>query len=209
MFEDTFIEQEREARKEQQVIPEYLIYEMDEGKPIYYRGYKEVLAGTKTFEEIMGSSILHAVLVNLISQYFNNILNGKYAALTGEMGLQLKYKSHRALDIGIYEKKELLKNREAIVDKYASFSPKYIIEIDTKAAFDENNKPPEYYFRKTQQLLDFGAEKVIWFYTNDEKFMLAEKGKKRWEIGDWSENIFVEEGVVLNVGNLIDSFYGE
>ena len=33
-----------------QEIPSYLIYEMDDGKPIYYKGYKEVLAGTKDFD---------------------------------------------------------------------------------------------------------------------------------------------------------------
>lgn len=24
-------------------VPDYLVYEMDEGQPIYYRGYKEVI----------------------------------------------------------------------------------------------------------------------------------------------------------------------
>lgn len=37
-------------------IPKSLIYEEYDGKPMYYRGYKEVMNGLKTHEEIMGES---------------------------------------------------------------------------------------------------------------------------------------------------------
>jgi hypothetical protein len=47
-------------------VPSTLIYEMDEGKPIYYRGYKDVLNKTKTLEQIMGTSILQSLLIELI-----------------------------------------------------------------------------------------------------------------------------------------------
>ena len=50
----------RKTRK----IPEYLIYEMDEGKPIYYRGYKEYLQGQRALEEIMSSSYIQSFLVS-------------------------------------------------------------------------------------------------------------------------------------------------
>ena len=39
-------------------IPQTLVYEMIDGTPVYYRGYQEVLAGSKKIEEIMGSSVL-------------------------------------------------------------------------------------------------------------------------------------------------------
>ena len=44
-------------------IPKSLIYEEYEGKPLYYRGFKEVMEGTKTFDEIMGQSDRQAILV--------------------------------------------------------------------------------------------------------------------------------------------------
>lgn len=50
-------------------VPEALIYEMDEGTPIYYRGYREVLSGAKTTEQVMGSGILQAVLIELIKDF--------------------------------------------------------------------------------------------------------------------------------------------
>ncbi len=39
-------------------IPESLVYERLDGQPIYYQGYRDVMAGRKTIEEIIGSSTL-------------------------------------------------------------------------------------------------------------------------------------------------------
>ena len=35
-------------------VPRHLIYEIMDGKPIYYKGYWDVLSGKKTASEIMG-----------------------------------------------------------------------------------------------------------------------------------------------------------
>lgn len=206
MFEDTFVKHEDDEMILE--IPEELIYEVDEGKSIYYRGYREVMEGTKTIEQIMGSSILHAIILKVVEQFFETILNGKYVALTGELGLKFAKKSSRNIDIGVFEKKELLKRRKTITNNYGTFPPKYVIEIDTKAEIKEDETPADYFFKKTEQLLDFGVEKVIWFFTDTQKFMVSEKGK-RWEIGDWSENIHLEEDVSLNLESLIELFYQE
>ena len=44
-----------------------LIYEMDNGVPIYYRGYKEVLNYTKTVEEIIGSSFMQSSIITQLA----------------------------------------------------------------------------------------------------------------------------------------------
>ncbi|GAB3641155.1 hypothetical protein GCM10027423_17910 [Spirosoma arcticum] len=51
-------------------MPESLIYEVLDGRPLYYQGYRDVLAGHKTTEEIRGSSTLQWVLVS----YFMKIM---------------------------------------------------------------------------------------------------------------------------------------
>lgn len=48
------------------LVPEALIYEMVDGQPIYYRGWREVLNNEKTLEQIMPSSLLQAYLVGEI-----------------------------------------------------------------------------------------------------------------------------------------------
>ncbi len=81
------------SSKKSQHIPDYLIYEMDEGKPIYYRGYKTVLKGEKTPEEIMGSSYFQSTLIELIKDYLKIQLGKKYFILASELGLLFKKKS--------------------------------------------------------------------------------------------------------------------
>jgi len=48
------------TQKPAEKVPDHLIYEIIDGKPIHYRGYREVMAGKKTFSEIRGSSTLQA-----------------------------------------------------------------------------------------------------------------------------------------------------
>ena len=56
----TTVKQRKLARK----VPEYLIKEVLDGIPIYYKGYKAVLRKEKTLESIMGASGLHVIIVS-------------------------------------------------------------------------------------------------------------------------------------------------
>jgi len=85
-----------------QVIPDSLIYEMDEGTPIYYRGYKEVLNKTKTAEQIIGSSALQSLLITLILKHLIANLKNNYLPLSSELGFKFKKNSWRSLDIAIF-----------------------------------------------------------------------------------------------------------
>ena len=54
-------------------VPDYLIYEIMDGKPIYYRGFREVLSGKKQAEEIMGSSLLQSYIVTYLTSKIINL----------------------------------------------------------------------------------------------------------------------------------------
>ena len=108
------------------------------------------------------------------------------------------------MDIAIYPKKTL--QRLELVDEYLSIPPKIVLKVDAKAHF-ENASDADYYFQhKTDQLLDFGVERVIWIYTRTEKFMIAEKDK-RWEMANWKEDLEIMDGIVVNIPKLIEQFY--
>ena len=107
-----------------------MIYEILDGKPIYYKGYEEVMNGTKTIEEVRGSSNLQSTIVEyLLMVLFKSIDLTKYRVLTNETGLHLSKKNNLSGDIVIYDK-SVLPVRSA--DKhYISVPPKIQLEIDT------------------------------------------------------------------------------
>ena len=188
------------------VVPDHLVYEMDEGKAIYYHGYQDVLNQTKTSEQIMGSSVLQSLIIELIKDYLKPLFGKEYVILSSEIGLQFSKKSWRSADIAVFLKKELLASH--IKNNYASIPPVLVIEVDTKAALQDIPHPEQYYHRKTDQLLDFGVKQVLWIFTSTEKFMLAEQ-KKRWETGNWVEDLILHSDITLNIHNLIQEFTAE
>jgi Uma2 family endonuclease len=180
-------------------IPHYLIYEIMDGKPIYYEGFREVLSNKKTFEEIMGSSRLQSRIIAVIVKDLNIRLSDDFEALSNEFGIHLDHKNNLCGDIGIFESSLFSDTMDE--DKYFDIPPKIVIEIDTKAAFEFIDEGG-YYHKKTQKLLDFGVEKVIWFYTKSQKVMIAQK-EKSWTIDDWNKNIEVMPDLDLCLTDLM------
>jgi len=191
------------TKKERKIkrVPKELIYEMRYGSPIYYRDYDKVLSGEKSLEEVMGSSTLQSILIALIVGYLYFIFdNLKYLIATNEIGFKFAPRSWRNLDIAIFEKDKIMK--EGIDDKYAKTPPEVVIEIDTKADLKKYGDFMNYAREKTQDLLNAGVKKVIWFTTFDKKVMVAEKGK-RWFITDWNDTIEVIDNINLNLDELL------
>ena len=184
-------------KKKAKRIPRELIYEMRHGKPIYYRDYDKVLSGEKTLEEVIGSSKLQAILLTLILKFlFAHLDVSKYVVLTNETGFKWAPRTWRNLDIAIFDKKQLLE--EGVDNRYAKTPPEVVIEIDTKADLRKYGDFMNYAREKTQDLLDAGVKKVIWYTTFDKKVMIAEK-EKPWIITDWGYDVEIMEGITLNL----------
>ncbi len=189
------------AQSKLREIPEYLIYEMDEGKPIYYRGYEDVLAGRKAPEAIMGESTLQSWLKTQIIVFLSKVLDeNRHVSVAGELGLLLSKKTFRAADISIFTKENFHLSNE-----YAKLPPEIVIEIDTKAHIEEKEHPAMHYFhRKTQQLFDFGVQRVIWIFTADQKVMFAEPNQD-WIITDWHKPVLILDAIYLNIKELLNN----
>jgi len=182
-------------------VPKELIYEMRYGKPIYYRDYDKVLEGEKTLEEVMGSSKLQVFIISVILDFLFKTLNSKnYIIATNEAGFQWAPRTWRNLDIAIFDRKKLLE--EGINNKYAKTPPEIVIEIDTKADLRKYGDFMNYQREKTQDLLDAGVKKVIWYTTFDKKVMLAEKDKP-WIITDWNYEVEIVDNLKLNLGEIL------
>ena len=182
-------------------IPKILIYEEDEGKPIYYKGYKKVLSGELNIEFIMGSSLYQSHIISRIFLFLGKHLDeNEYELLVSELGLQLAPNNTRASDIAIY-KKEIIRN--FLTDKkYSSLPPEIIFEIDIKADLEESGSQG-YVNIKTQQLLDWGVKKIIWIETASRKVIIATPDAP-WLIINWTTDIEIIDNLKLNLAQLLD-----
>jgi hypothetical protein len=77
------------------------------------------------------------------------------------------------------------------------------LKIDTKAELSELENPFGYYHERTDQLLVFGVEKVVWIFTDTKKVMVAEP-KKNWQISPWETEIQILDSVFVTLQKLID-----
>jgi hypothetical protein len=183
--------EQREARIARARLLESLIYEMWDGKPVYYAGYKDVLSGTKSVEEAMSSSLLQGILVaKLVARLMNALNEDEFTVVTNELGIQFKKNDWRACDVAIFSTTQLA---DQDLTKYAWVPPKIAIEVDTKADFTRFHSDFNYYQEKTTQLLNFGVERVIWIFTESKKIWIAEPGKD-WILKNWDQPIDVLPG---------------
>ncbi len=191
----------KEAQAGYEEIPAYLIYEVLDGKPIYYKGYKEVLAKNKTLEDIMGSSGLQAEIVSyLLKICYLAIDTRLFRIFTNEVGSHIDKRNNLSNDIAIFDKKVL--PAEKITRHYPDVPAKLVIEVDldgelgTEESFTEN----EYIHTKVQKMLDFGVEKIFWITTKTQKILLATPGEN-WQIVDWNKDIELFQGHSFNIGD--------
>jgi Uma2 family endonuclease len=181
-------------------IPSYLIYEIWDGKPIYYKGYEDVINGIKTKEEIMGASALQSFIITYLQRLlFKYLSDDEYVILSNEAGIQLRKNSTLAGDILIFESE---KYPIAKIDiHYSKIPPKIAIEVDIEADTKDLGEDG-YIYGKTQKLLDFGCEKVIWITTKNKKVLTATPTNE-WILNDWNENVEVFDEIQFNIGQYL------
>jgi len=188
----------RQQKKDE--IPNYLIYEVLDGIPVYYRGYKEVMTGNKKPEDIMGYGEIQTFLVNLIRDYYNNIFKKDYWVFAGESGVHVEKRNNLATDIAFYPKETL--SWEKAKNKYINIPAEIVIEVDSKADPDILEEV-NYYAGKTQNSLNFGVKQVIWVYSDYRKVTVANAGQP-WLTINWEDDF-----TLLNHKTSIDKIMKE
>jgi hypothetical protein len=181
-------------------IPDYLICEIIDGKPLYYKGYKDVLRKKKTIEEIMGSSFLRAFIITFLMEV---IIKGKlsenYEVLVSEPGLHIDNKNNVSGDILIYDKHTLTPDK--INNQYVSVPATVHIEVDISIEL-EDLKDYQYVEKKINKLHAFKTRKVIWILTNIRKVMVAVPGQP-WQMYDWQNEIELQDNITFNIGRYL------
>jgi hypothetical protein len=193
----TTVKQRKLARK----VPEYLVKEVLNGIPIHYKGYKAVLRKEKTLEDIMGASGLQSFIVSYINKLLvRQLSDDMYHIFTGETGMHLELNDNLSGDIVIYEYSKLPVSN--INTHYLNLPPKIDIEIDVNIDTTDFTEQ-SYISQKTDRLLSWGVEKVIWVLSESKKVIVAEQGKD-WLLIDWSKDIEIIDGIKFNVSQYLD-----
>ncbi|AEI47065.1 hypothetical protein [Runella slithyformis] len=177
-------------------VPEYLIKEVLDGLPVYYKGYKAVLRKEKTLEEIMGASGLQLFIIRFLFRLLDRSLDENlFYVFTGEGGLHIGKGNNVAGDIWVYEKKKL--TPDFIDQHYLKIPPFINIEIDVE--IDNTHFTDfEYIDRKTKNLLAFGVQKVLWVLTKTKQVIVAEP-ERDWLVIDWHKDIEIFGGITFNI----------
>lgn len=177
-------------------VPEYLIKEVLDGLPVYYKGYKAVLRKEKTLEDIMGASGLQLLIIRYLFRLLDRALDENlFYVFTGEGGLHIGKGNNVAGDILVYEKQRLTPN--FIDEHYLQIPPFINIEIDVEID-NVNFTDYEYIDRKTKNLLSFGVQKVLWVLTKTKQVIVAEPDQN-WLVIDWHKDIEIFNGIIFNI----------
>jgi Uma2 family endonuclease len=198
------VKEASKGRQEKQPVPEFLVKEWLDGKPIYYKGYRDVLNKTKKLEDIMGCNSLQSFVIDyLLYLLYLNIDRAKFFIATNEPGIHLSKGNNFSNDIAIYDLEVLTPGK--ISRKYADVPPVLAIEVGINEEVDRKETGftiSDYVSLKVQKLLDFGVEKVIWILIDSQKVLVAKQGED-WLIKNWEQEIELFQGQAFNVGKYL------
>lgn len=182
-------------------IPDRYLYEVVKGKPIYYKGWKQAFMEELETGKIqeMGTSNLQARLIMAIAAVLIRASIDQDYVLTGnEHGIHLGLNDNRCVDLAIWEKATFVDNKQ-----YANIPPKIVIEVDIEADLAEwQDSEMNYYHQKTQDLLNFGVEKVIWVFT-ESKMVSVATADNPWLQYPWKESIEILNETQLCIAELM------
>lgn len=174
-----------------------LVYEIVDGRPIYYRGYREVLNGNKTIEEIMGDGTLQAWLkLHLAMLIYQQIDTKIFDVTSGEQGLSLGNKHRRDADIAIFRRENLVLDRH-----YSKLPPEVIIEIDIEAD-TQDDSDMAYVPGKIADYFRFGVKKIVWIFSDSEKIMVATPNQPPQTVA-WDQDVEALAGAKFNLADLL------
>jgi hypothetical protein len=180
---------------ESPIIPKELIYEVIDGKPIYFKGYKEYLTKEKTLDDIMATGRLQTRIINAVQKHLIQNYDTKgFEFLSNEVGIHVSLSVNFSCDLVAFDKTVLAGSEDD--NHYYNFPPKFVIEVDTNADIEDGNFI-EYFFTKSKKLIDFGVEKMIWILTASKTVTVMTAAEDKWITQNWNKPIEIFDGDVL------------
>jgi hypothetical protein len=195
---------EKTTKSGKRAIPAYLVREVIDGIPFYYRGYRQALNKTKTLEELMSDSglqfFLKLYLYDLLSARLDR---KKYRVGAGELGFHPNFKNNMGLDVVVFDRKVLTPDK--INTKFVEVPARLVVEVDVNVELPERDSDlfQEYVIRKIRRLFAFGTEKVVWIFTKSQKVFSATPDAP-WQVYDWDKDVELIDGVAMNLAAYVE-----
>lgn len=181
-------------------IPQFLIREKIDDTRFFYKGYQSVINKTKKLEDIIGISGFQAFIISIFTNYSHlNIGHQKYRFFNN-LGVELSKDTLLVLDFSIFDKSILTIDK--INEHYVKVPPKVVVEVDIKIESD-NTTDFDYINQKTEKLLNFGTEKVIWILSKSKKIMVA-MPNENWQVMDWNKDFELIDGHIINLQKMFE-----
>lgn len=169
-----------------ETIPASLIFEELDGRPLYRKGYKKVLENNLSPEEVMGCSFLQAFITTAVCSCVKEMLKGKpYWVIGNEAGLHVSHGNNLSNDVAVFDKASI---KNVFSKKYPDVPPKIVIEVDVKIEAGQFPSAEDYISRKSEKMIEFGTERVIWILTEDRKIMVMDRSRE-WSAYEWNEMV--------------------
>jgi hypothetical protein len=167
------------------------------GRPYYYKGHEQVLSVEKQPAEVSGSKGLQSYLVPLLlRRLFALLPEPEYLIQTGEPGLNIGPGDNLANDITIR------RTRDSIIDRnatgYAKKPPVVVLEVDIKVD-TANGSDFDYVLTKTEKLLAFGVEQVVWILTASRKIVVATQRNPSLTPYEWNQPVLLIDNCGMNM----------
>lgn len=165
---------------------EDLIYEIINGKPIFYSKAPTVMQELLLVDELKFSEASQPGVLSAISQFlWDHLPESKYQILTNGIGYEPDEQNHLVLDIAICNKDVL--NTQSW-NKALKVAPKLVILKDSVAGIKDPTRLLGYFHEKIMKLLEHGTQRVIWINTISQMLTIAEADAS-WRVEDWEEDI--------------------
>ena len=145
----------------------------------------------------MGSSGLQAEIIMYLNFLLINHLGiDKYRIYTSESGNHVSKNVNYGLDLAVYDMETL--PSEKINERYVDVPPLLVVEVDVKVDTNDLTEE-EFIYKKTQSLLDYGVEKVVWVTSKSKKLLIA-TADEDWIVRDWNKNFVLFQNIEANIG---------
>lgn len=146
----------------------------------------------------MIQSDIQTILAGSILEFLHSQIDkSSYFASSHNTSFHVSKKMNVATDIAIYDKKIIQQYKTK--GKYLEICPLSVIQIDIQEnTIKFGSSDLAYYSMKTKNLLDFGVQEVIWFFSHIRKVFVA-KPNENWQIMYWDKDILLLNQYKINL----------